>query len=99
MIDDPHISEGIGTKSVDDEGIETQKRSLIEKGIFKNTFSNLYDSYKEGVKSTGNSSRVGSPMGRSSEPIPISMPHNLKINSGNSSQEDMQLILKLSSTS
>ncbi len=89
LIDDPHISEGIGTKSVDDEGIKTQKRNLIEKGIFKNTFSNLYDSYKEGVKSTGNSSRVGSPMGRSSEPIPISIPHNLKINSGNSSQEDM----------
>ena len=89
LIDDPHIPEGIGTKPVDDEGIETQKNNLIEKGVFKNTFSNLYDSYKEGVKSTGNSSRVGSPMGRSSEPIPMSMPHNLKINSGNSSQEDM----------
>ena len=89
LIDDPHIPEGIGTKSIDDEGIETQKRNLIENGIFKNTFSNLYDSFKEGVKSTGNSSRGGSPMGRSSEPIPISTPHNLKINSGTSSQEDM----------
>jgi PmbA protein len=28
-------------------------------------------------------------MGRSSEPIPVSSPHNLKINSGNISQEDM----------
>ena len=89
LIDDPHIPEGIGTKSIDDEGIETQKRNLIENGIFKNTFSNLYDSFKEGVKSTGNSSRGGSPMGRSSEPIPISAPHNLKIGSGTSSQEDM----------
>jgi len=53
LIDDPHIPEGIGTKSIDDEGIETQKRNLIENGIFKNTFSNLYDSFKEGVKSTG----------------------------------------------
>jgi PmbA protein len=89
LIDDPHIPEGIGTKSIDDEGIETQKRNLIENGIFKNTFSNLYDGFKEGVKSTGNSSRGGSPMGRSSEPIPISAPHNLKISSGTSSQEDM----------
>jgi len=89
LIDDPFIPEGIGSKSVDDEGVITQKINLIEKGIFKNTFSNLYDSYKEGVESTGNSSRVGSPTGRSSEPIPISAPHNLKINSGNSSQEDM----------
>ena len=89
LVDDPHIPEGIGTKFVDDEGVETQKRSLIEKGIFKNTFSNLFDSYKERKQSSGNASRAGSPMGRSSEPIPISAPHNLKINPGNISQEDM----------
>ena len=89
LIDDPHIPEGIGTKSVDDEGIETQPRNLIEKGIFKNTFSNLFDSYKEGKQSSGNASRSGSPMGRSSEPIPMSAPHNLKLNPGDISQEDM----------
>ncbi|MFQ5496867.1 MAG: TldD/PmbA family protein [Nitrosopumilus sp.] len=89
LSDDPHIPEGIGTKSVDDEGIETEKKNLIEKGIFKNTFSNLFDSYKEGKKSSGNASRIGSPMGRSSEPIPDAAPHNLKINSGTSSQEEM----------
>ena len=89
LVDDPHIPEGIGTKSIDDEGVETQKRSLIDKGIFKNTFSNLFDSYKEGKQSSGNASRAGSPMGRSSEPIPISAPHNLKIIPGDISQEDM----------
>ncbi len=89
LIDDPHIPEGIGTKSVDDEGTETKKRNLIEKGIFKNTFSNLFDSYKEGKQSSGNASRSGSPMGISSEPIPMSAPHNLKINPGDISQEDM----------
>jgi PmbA protein len=89
LIDDPHIPEGIGTKSVDDEGTETKKRNLIEKGIFKNTFSNLFDSYKEGKQSSGNASRSGSPMGRSSEPIPMSAPHNLKLNPGDISQEDM----------
>ena len=89
LIDDPHISEGIGTKSVDDEGTETKKRNLIEKGIFKNTFSNLFDSYKEGKQSSGNAARSGSPMGRSSEPIPMSAPHNLKISPGDISQEDM----------
>ena len=72
LIDDPHVSEGIGTKSVDDEGVETKKQSLIEKGIFKNTYSNLFDSYKEAEQSTGNASRPGSPMGRSAEPISIS---------------------------
>ena len=89
LIDDPHIPEGIGTKSIDDEGTETHKRNLIDNGIFKNTFSNLFDSYKEGKQSSGNALRPGSPMGRSSEPIPISAPHNLKINPGNISQEDM----------
>jgi PmbA protein len=89
LIDDPHIPEGIGTKSIDDEGIGTRKRSLVEKGIFKNTYSNLFDSYKEEEESTGNASRSGSPMGRSAEPIPMSAPHNLKIIPGNNSQEEM----------
>ncbi len=89
LIDDPHIPEGIGTKSVDDEGIETKKQNLIEKGIFKNTFSDLFDGYKEEKESTGNALRPGSPMGKSSEPIPTSSPHNLKINSGDQSQSEM----------
>ena len=89
LIDDPHIPEGIGSKTVDDEGIKTKKKYLIQKGVFKNTFSNLFDGYKKEKQSTGNASRAGSPMGRSSEPIPISAPHNLKITSGTSSQEDM----------
>mgnify|MGYP003989331005 FL=1 len=89
LVDDPHMPEGIGTKSIDDEGIKTKKQNLIEKGVFKNTFSNLFDSYKEESQSTGNASRPGSPMGRSSEPIPISSPHNLKIISGDYSQEEM----------
>jgi PmbA protein len=89
LVDDPHMPEGIGTKSTDDEGINTKKQNLIENGVFKNTFSNLFDSYKEGSQSTGNASRPGSPMGRSSEPIPISSPHNLKIISGDYSQDEM----------
>ncbi|NNM02755.1 MAG: TldD/PmbA family protein, partial [Nitrosopumilus sp.] len=89
LIDDPHALEGIGTKSVDDEGIETKKQSLIDKGFFKSTFSNLFDSYKEREQSSGNGLRLGSPLGKSSEPIPIAAPHNLKINPGKSSQEDM----------
>jgi len=67
----------------------TQENNLIEKGVFKNIHSNLFDSYKENKKSTGNASRVGSQMGRSSEPITVSAPHNLKIDAGKSSQEDM----------
>ena len=32
---------------------------------------------------------MGSPMGNSAEPIPISAPHNLIVTPGNSTQEDM----------
>ena len=90
LTDNPHILEGIGTKSIDSEGIKTEKSKLIENGIFTNVFSNLYDSYKEGEKkSSGNAIRMGSPMGNSAEPIPISAPHNLIVTSGNSTQEDI----------
>ena len=90
LIDDPHVPEGIGTKAIDDEGVKTRKIKLVENGIFENVFSNSYDSYKEGGKeSAGNAIRMGSPMGRSADPIPISAPHNLTVAPGNTSQEDM----------
>ena len=89
LTDDPHMPEGIGTKPFDDEGTTTKKINYIENGIFKNTYSNLFDSFKENKESTAHAVRPGSPMGRSSEPIPISSPHNLKIESGNTSQEEM----------
>ena len=89
LVDDPHIPEGIGTKSFDDEGVPTQKKNLVTEGVFTDTFSNIFDSNKEGKQSSGNASRPGSPMGRSAEPIPTSAPHNLKIESGDISQEDM----------
>ena len=90
LTDNPHIPEGIGTKAADDEGVKTKKIKIIENGIFENNFSNLYDSYKEGKnESSGNAVRMGSPMGRSAEPISISAPHNLTVTPGKNSQEDM----------
>ncbi|MDH3278095.1 MAG: TldD/PmbA family protein [Nitrosopumilus sp.] len=89
LIDNPHISQGIGSKPFDDEGVKTQINTYVDKGIFTDTYRNLFDSFKENIESTGNASRPGSPMGRSSESIPISIPHNLQIKSGSASQEDM----------
>ena len=89
IIDDPHISQGIGTKSFDDEGVVTSPNTLIENGLFKGTFSNIFDAAKENQETTGNASRPGSPMGRYSQPIPVSLPHNLRIKSGDMTQEEM----------
>jgi len=89
LIDNPHIPQGIGTKSFDDEGIKTEPNILVDKGFFSNTYCDLFDSFKEDIESTGNASRPGAPMGRSAESIPVSAPHNMQIKSGNVSQEDM----------
>ena len=89
LIDNPHISQGIGSKPFDDEGVETKINTLIDKGIFKNTYCDLFDGFKENTETTGNATRPGSPMGRSAESIPVSMPHNLQVEPGNISQEDM----------
>ena len=89
LIDNPHAPQGIGSKPFDDEGVQTQTNKLVDNGKFVNTYSNLFDSFKEDSESTGNALRPGSPMGRNSEPIPVSAPHNLEIQAGNISREEM----------
>ncbi|MFI5417103.1 MAG: TldD/PmbA family protein [Nitrososphaerales archaeon] len=79
LIDDPHMPNGLGSKSFDDEGVPTKPAHYIRNGIFEKTYSDLYSAYKEGAVSSGNASRLGSPLGRSSDPIPASAPHNLTI--------------------
>ena len=57
IYDDGLIEAGIETSASDDEGVPSQRTTVIEKGVLK---TYLYDSYtagKAGVKSTGNGSR------------------------------------------
>ncbi len=91
MADDPHMPEGIGTRSIDDEGVGTQRRLLIDRGVMRGTFSNMFDSYREGegAESSGNATRHGIPMGRSCDPVPDSAAHNLTIEPGRMSQDEM----------
>lgn len=79
LIDDAHAPEGIGSKTFDDEGVPTSSLPLIEKGVFTNLYSDLFNAYKEGKESSGNATRYGSPMGRSAEPIPVPAPHNMRV--------------------
>jgi PmbA protein len=89
LIDDPHSPEGIGSKPFDDEGIPTKPKHLIESGIFSNTFSDSFSAFKEGTQSTGNAARRGSPMGRDAHPIPMPLPHNLRIKESSTTKEEM----------
>jgi PmbA protein len=57
IYDDGVIEAGIETSASDDEGVPSQRTTVIKKGTLE---SYLYDSYtagKEGLKSTGNGSR------------------------------------------
>ncbi|MDE1765015.1 MAG: TldD/PmbA family protein [Thaumarchaeota archaeon] len=89
LIDDPHHPDGIGSKPFDDEGIPTKTRDLIKDGVFSGTYSDSFYAFKEGVESTGNASRMGTPMGRTADPIPIPAPHNLKIIEGRMNRDEM----------
>ena len=89
LIDDPHFPEGVGSKSFDDEGVPTKTTPLIEKGIFKNLYSDSYNAFKENEETSGNALRPGSPMGRSAEPIPTPGTHNLRIIDGDFSEDDI----------
>jgi len=89
LIDDAHAPEGVGSKIFDDEGLATKPQSLIENGVFHGLYSDLYNAYKEGNESSGNAARIGSPMGRSSDPIPSTAPHNMRIVGDGKSRDEI----------
>ncbi len=89
LIDDPHSPEGIGSKPFDDEGVPTEPKYLIESGIFSNTFSDSFYAFKEGTKPSGNATRMGSPMGRDALPIPVPLPHNLRVKNGSMGKDEI----------
>lgn len=50
IIDDPFIPGGLGSKLFDGEGLATQKRTLIEKGVLKSYLIDYYYGKKLGMK-------------------------------------------------
>lgn len=89
LIDDPHSPDGIGSKSFDDEGTPTTPKFLIKSGVLTSLFSDSFEAFKNGTASSGNAARPGSPMGRSTQSIPISMPHNLKVPNGDHGKDEI----------
>ena len=54
-IDDvPDIPGGLASGAFDDEGVKTQRRAIIEKGLLQGYFLGSYSARKLGMKSTGN---------------------------------------------
>ncbi|MFX0211913.1 MAG: TldD/PmbA family protein [Candidatus Hodarchaeota archaeon] len=80
--DDGLLENGGGTAPMDDEGVPSQKTTLIENGILKNFLFDHYWGTRQGKSSTGNGIRL------ESGEIYI-RPRNFHIKAGNDSFEDL----------
>lgn len=87
--DDPHSPDGIGSKSFDDEGNPTLPQDLIKSGVLAGLFSDSFEAFKNETSSSANAARPGSPMGRQAQPIPIALPHNLKVVDGDLTKDNI----------
>ncbi len=52
--DDPTVKDSYGLRTFDDEGVPTQRNTLVQGGIFKTYLHNSTTAKKFGVKTTGN---------------------------------------------
>ncbi len=57
VLDNPVIKWGYGSRSFDDEGYSTNRKAVVEKGVFKKILYNHYTARRDGVVSTGNGFR------------------------------------------
>jgi PmbA protein len=59
IIDDPHVVEGLGSRTYDGEGMSTIKRPVLENGVLKTFFLDTYYASKLGKEpTTGSSSNL-----------------------------------------
>ncbi|MGL4767140.1 MAG: metalloprotease PmbA [Formosimonas sp.] len=56
IIDDPFVLQGTGSSYFDDEGVATQRRSLIEEGVLTGYLLSVYTARKLNMTPTGNAS-------------------------------------------
>lgn len=59
LIDDGTREKGIASEPFDGEGVTTQKRTIVDKGVLKGFMYNTIVAKRAGVRSTGNASRRG----------------------------------------
>jgi PmbA protein len=83
VIDDGTREKGLGSAPFDGEGVPTQKRTIVDRGVLKSFMYNTAVAKRAGVKSTGNASRgdFGS--------LPGIGPHNVFMTPGASKLEDI----------
>ncbi|MCX6224326.1 MAG: TldD/PmbA family protein [Bacteroidia bacterium] len=83
IVDDGTRAKGMGSAPFDGEGVPTQKRVLVEKGVVKGFIYNTIVAKRAGTTSTGNASRGGFTS------LPDIGIHNLYIEAGNNTPEEI----------
>lgn len=83
LVDDGRRPKGLRSKPFDGEGVPTQKRVLVEKGILKGFLYNTIVAKRAGVESTGNASR------RDYRSLPGIGFHNLFMDAGENSRDEI----------
>jgi PmbA protein len=83
LIDDGTQEKGMASEPFDGEGVPTQKRVLIDKGVLKGFMYNTIVAKRAGIQSTGNASRGGFTS------LPGIGPHNVYMAAGDAKPEDI----------
>ncbi|MFX1512838.1 MAG: metallopeptidase TldD-related protein [Promethearchaeota archaeon] len=86
ILDDPHIHYGIGSHQIDQEGVTTKKRLLVDKGYLSSLLSTYLDDAKGG---NAYRAQYFSDIQRSFEVYPHETPSNLVIDAPELEQKDI----------
>ena len=91
IVDDGQIPSGLGTQSVDAEGLPQKRNPIIEKGILKNFLFDSYFGRAFDLESTGNCARGGGAFGGEIpyENRPTAATKWLEVEAGKKSEEDI----------
>ena len=57
VMDDGLLSKGLGSAPVDDEGVPTRRKTIIDRGVLKGFLYDTATAHKAGTESTGNAQR------------------------------------------
>lgn len=83
LIDDGRWLEGASAAPFDDEGVATQRTTLVDRGVLRGFLHNTHTATKGGAASTGNASRGGY------RTVPGVSPSNLFVEPGSTGPEDL----------
>ena len=89
LIDDSRLVTGAAAGSFDDEGVPTQRTTLVESGILKGFYYDLRTAKQAGVDSTGNGYKSGLIGGSSFRPTPNATLSNLVVDTGDATEDDL----------